>query len=743
MTLSDLLKEYDNKKLFTHATSNYNTSNYDFSITRDKNRFKEDNYNNNYSEGKTLSDVEVERIKKNRSKQISNDKFNLNVEINKTEELNSKNISFYNEYSRISEFGIGSNSHDYLLINDEMTDETMDVLLNEIGNKNVSKRKILRKKNSDNIYDFTFKNSTIEQQLILTETNFVIHGYNKNDNNVFQRKVSYNKNDKDYIRNFSHLTYNGNIYVRKPLQFDLANKLDNCIFNRETKQEYFDFLTNNGLCSVNYANTLLNNNDKDTIKKILKTKKIRFNTGYSKVITIDCDYENNLEGSIKKDFIFHILRNFKYVIIENKNIFKNNHFTICILLSTFREMNFISRIRDMFKIAGICDPGHQTPFGKNMFNTELYNIYYNKYGKYLDDNFDEFIQGVVGDCCNINEDWLKKLGIYFDNDVSNMLHQMSLLNNKVKNNVKLNLIDFTKSNEFIEYANNRKLSFKIKKLNNIAIGIDEDKKPESIGFNELCNDLKNQKIKSIEDFYNRTIIFQEDSRKRNCKKFGYMLGSYFKLNLSLKDVINIFNKIVKVYYNNEEKHKDLIDNVIKGYNTRNKKIHIDDNGKTYDNFQIFTGNVVTNSRSTMKTMHRIIKNIIELKNENKSIITIKKKLKKEHKRYNSFIDDITDTIYYTDIKELNKIIYDYTFKWLYKHTLEYGFENFKMNNDGQICNYILDYENEFVKFYNTYIINELTKIKPKKEKITFDVILKLFKPIKNMFTFDTLYYLKT
>ena len=141
----------------------------------------------------------------------------------------------------------------------------------------------------------------------------------------------------------------------------------------------------------------------NTIKKILKTKKIRFNTGYSKVITLDCDFENNLEGSIKKDYIFYILRNFRYVIVENKDKFKHNHFTICLFLSTFREIDFVSRIRDMFKIAGICDNGHQTIFGKNMFNTELYNVYYNETGKYLDENFKEFENSIIGECCNVNE----------------------------------------------------------------------------------------------------------------------------------------------------------------------------------------------------------------------------------------------------------------------------------------------------------------------------------------------------
>lgn len=720
MTLNELLEQSKNTYI-----------NYNLKINRNKNRFKE----TNKSITKNLSNEEVKRIKKNKLKPFSDKSFNLNIEPNETEILSNKNINLYDRYSMYSVFGIGESKYKDLLINEKMDDNMIDNLLNEMGNKNISKKGLRKKNSSKDLYDFNFNNSSLNEKLFLTETNMIIYGYNKSEDNKYQYPVSYSKNNINFIRNFTHLTYNGNINLRKSTQFELADELDNCIFDNNTKQKYFDFLTNLGFCSDNYAIELLNNNDKETIKKILKTKKIRFNTGYSKVITLDCDFENNLEGSIKKDYIFYILRNFKYVIVENKDKFKHNHFTICLFLSTFREIDFVSRIRDMFKIAGICDNGHQTIFGKNMFNTELYNVYYNENGKYLDENFKEFENSIIGECCNVNEKWLQHLGVELNNNINIKLHEMSLLNDKNKNNIKLNLIDFTKSNEFIDYANNHGLTFKIKKLNNITIDNETKiKKPESIGYDELCKELREQKIKSINELYNKNIIFQEDHRIKNCRNFGFMLGSYFKLNLDLKQILDIFDKIVKVFYDEEEKHKEMTDYVIEGFIARNKKKHKNDDGIEFNNWQIYSGNITTNSRSTMKTMKIIIEEIIKFKNKNKSIITIKDKLNKKHKRYESFINDVCNMIYYSKIEDINEWLYNYMLNWLYSHTLEKAFENFKLHNDGKSCYYILRYEDEFNKFYNEYIIKELKELKPEKEKISF--IEKIFKPIKKLFTFN-------
>ena len=73
-------------------------------------------------------------------------------------------------------------------------------------------------------------------------------------------------------------------------------------------------------------------------------------------------------------------------------------------------------------------------------------------------------------------------------------------------------------------------------------------------------------------------------------------------------------------------------------------------------------------------MKTIIEEIIKFKNKNKSIITIKDKLNKKHKRYESFINDVCNMIYYSKIEDINEWLYNYMLNWLYSHTLEKAFE---------------------------------------------------------------------
>ena len=153
MTLNELLEQSKNTYI-----------NYNLKINRNKNRFKE----TNKSITKNLSDEEVKRIKKNKLKPFSDKSFNLNIEPNETEILSNKNINLYDRYSMYNVFGIGESKYKNLLINEKMDDNMIDNLLNEMGNKNISKKGLRKKNSSKDLYDFNFNNSSLNEKLFLT-----------------------------------------------------------------------------------------------------------------------------------------------------------------------------------------------------------------------------------------------------------------------------------------------------------------------------------------------------------------------------------------------------------------------------------------------------------------------------------------------------------------------------------------------------------------------------------------------
>lgn len=680
---------------------------------------------NDFKHKKKLTKEDIDIVNKNINKDIIIPGFSTNFITSKLNqiELTTKNINRYtcNDIRKIFgiDFDIDTKNTPFYeedpnkkMLIKEMTDEIMDELLNEIGNYNYGKRTLRLKNPKDRLNEY----SSVED----FSKNFITYGFDK-ENVDRHHEVSFDKDNKDFICNFANITYNltSKGYING--QYDLCNSLGDTL-NVETRQKCFDFISR--AINETYANKVLSTNDIKTIKNVLN-RKFRINTRYSKVITIDCDFENSLEGSIKKRFIFYILRFFKFAIAENKDIYKRNHFTIVLFLSNFYDMKFITTIRNLFKIAGICDKGHSTVFGKNIFNTKKYNVYYNKYGKYLDKNLDEFYNSVIGRCFDANKLMFENLGININKsnikEDEDYIKADSLLSiNRQQNGIEL--IDFSQSNEFINFAESRGLTFepKIKKEIVLEYGKNEEYNNYSIGLDRFKEDFNNGKIESVEDLYKYKIILKGDFRKRNVGYIGFKLGRLSKtLNLTLKKIIEIFNTIVSI--DGKYDKKEMEQKLIEGYHESFviKRYHVNEDGKSFEQYQLYLGNISHNSRRCMRIMKSIVKDIIKLINKNKKDDEIESYISKKHRTYKQFIKNAIKIIRNGSFDELNNNLKEYMKTFLYSHILSYGFENFKLHNDDTPCCYAIKVDKEFDDFYSSNVENYINKFmySNSKEKI--------------------------
>lgn len=671
---------------------------------------------NDFKNKKKLTAVDIDIVNKNINKNIEIPGFNTNIKVSKVNQMeyNYKTANIYDREQSYKLFGIDYKDEfdkclHYYKDNQilEMNNEIMDELLNEIGNHNYGKRTLRLKNPKDNLNE----HSSIEK----FSDNFILFGYNKN--NVERHfEVSYNKNDKNYIGNFTHITYYLSSKGYVDGQYDLMNSLENNGLTNEIKQKCFNFMSK--AINETYARKIISTNNIEVIKNVLR-KKYRINTRYSKIATIDCDFNNTLEGSIKKRFIFYILRFFKYVIIENKNIYKKNHFTIVIFLINFYDMKFITTIRNLFKIAGICDKGHSTVFGKNIFDTDEYNIYYNKNGKYLDENLNEFYNGIIGKCFDANTLLFKNLGIDINKTINiedeDYIKADSLLSINRQQNA-INLIDFGMSNEFVDFAESNGLTFEPKKKEKIVLELNknEEYNNTSIGLDKFKEDFNNGKITCIEDLFNYNIILKGDYRKKNTAYIGFKFGRLNKFN-TLKEAIEVFNKIVTI--DGEFKQEEIENKFAEGYiqSFSFKKYHYDENGKMYEEYQIYLGNISHNSRRCMKIMKNIVIDMLKLLDK-KTDKEIESFINKKHRTYKPFIKNAIKIIRNSSINELNNNLKECMKKFLYSHILSYGFENFKLKTDDYCC-YALNVDNEFNNFYVTNIEKKINKfIQPNIEK---------------------------
>lgn len=661
----------------------------------------------------------------------------------KVNTLSTKNYKDMKTYT-FENIRIGLDTCNFKRISNIFEGNIFDIMLEAIGNTNRSKKKnLIRRTTCDKIEEIKidYENNVIycNNNDEIYENNAIFDGFNKTDNVVVQQKVSYDKTKPNFICNFKNIYYELKTIGISKEQKKMAKKLKTFTgmhkrLNDKTKEKIKCLLGNCYNINKDMLEEIINCYDLDqevdehtkeflwkipnwygnTMLEILCTlinnTKTKYGTGLSKVCTIDVDLDNSLLDILKLNAVFNICSDFKCFIARNKNKEKRNHITIVFLLENLTDLKTIKQIRNKFKIAGICDVGHNTVGGKNIFNLNEFDVYVNTNGSYI--NNESKIKMV-------DESINNEIAIFKNYDIKiNNLDELyeRLFINKYKNKMKVKNLEFTNTSSFAKFAS--------KYCNVIENDLDENEEEIVVmsknnkpleeehckGLNDFFINLRDNEIK-FKDIYKYNIVLKDYDRQKNCYRFGWILGSNLKFsNMKEKDAIKIFNTIVKVEEpDNKHSKEKLLENMLNGFRGGRNKISDMLDFKSIQSIRGTAGNFVSNTNRTTKVIVNIINHFVNCIKDNTNINKAKKMIK--HRNYNELIDKIADELYYCNTVNIDELISKIMFiakEWLNNRT---------MNNIKEACFYkgitkkkIIEMENEAINNLEKEINNIEFKI---------------------------------
>lgn len=691
---------------------------------------------------KVIHDTELIKVKQNVNNNINQ------IKLDKNKAIKCDNTVKY-KFTNISLSKSFIDNLNYCKVDNVFDKDNLvsDYMLELIGNSNRSVRKgILRKVTSsykkDSRYSYEEKYYT---------NNTLMKGFNKSDDG-YQKPVSYKINDNNFIGNFENLDYQHRMTHVTRFQLELAKELEynedkvriNISNSDETK--LMDLLKG---CKrklvVDIIKDLINmikvdskrdikqfdipiylpedcNTAIDALIYLLRTTKVNAHTDLTKVVTLDLDLVPDSFGTLQKYAIFKECLKYNCFIVENKEengYEKRNHFTIIFILRTLYHTENAKQIRNKFKIAGMCDPNHNTFSGKNIFNTNKFNVYYNPFGKYVDMVDD----GMVDECINKQQGIFEFTKIDETETINDMYDKM--FKTKYKHH-SASFCDFTDTDMFKEFAISQKCKIEVEKEykednseENIKIRKESKKNYENCkNLDKLFEDI-NKNITDLNEI-NYKIVLKDFNRKLNCSKFGYILRSTYKFDISRKEAIELFHKLVIIEEpDNKHSEEELLKSMLSGYQFGEIAISKYEDFIDEQSVRGTFGSFVTNSNRTKNIELEIIKDILDYIKNGVKLNKIKRLVKKKRRNYDEFITKIVDTLYFCntlDEEEIkNKLIFEAN-EWLHERTINNGKTH--CHNKDIRTKKILEKEQE--------IVNDM---KEQIKKLDFKAVVKLIKKL--------------
>lgn len=560
-------------------------------------------------------------------------------------------------FSNINYNGTWNMPSSFKKINDIYEGNFVDEILTNAGNENRPKRS----KDPNRRNKTSRKGESIEKQNVL-------RGFCKSDDKVLQVVPSFDKNNDNYIGKLENLNLGVTLLGVQEDNYIISDNLrkhrfdDNCYLDEESKDAIRDTLNFKYGHRLEFIEEVLNSNlieeptdgfkdfyydivkdDKyttflDLLRYLLVTSYTYYSPGLTKVVCLDVDYDSNILGTLKRMAIFENFKDTKCLIISNKetNIKKKNHMTVVIFFKDFICYENAKRIRNVFKLAGMCDKGMNNYGTKNPFNLDRFDVYYNK----------------EGNLSTGNMPMVEELLQLYKNTLN--IEDTDEIYNVVKNEENMKKINFTCTDSFKAFVDKYSMhyNYEIEKLTLFEKKKEkqekEKKESTEIGYTEFCKFIMNkQPTKEKLLAYNKQIIFRKHNRRKHCYNFGKMIGKCFKANLTWKECFELFNRIV-IVEDPEGKHEHslLIRQVKEGYEDGRLEIkeYIDERLRNIISGTL--GSLTTNANNTASVVLDIIETILNEIDKGTKLRKIRSIAKKNHKKYGELVNKLVNCLCY-------------------------------------------------------------------------------------------------